>query len=118
MKEDNPTLVLEEARGRFYLCWQYPEDTGGVLGQDPSDGEGSCPDDKDQDAWEHWVASKAIRSCKEVQRDPYGFYFESEALAKKALRVAKAALKADKPIPEWAEKALAAGWKPPKGWKP
>jgi hypothetical protein len=37
---------------------------------------------------------------------------------KKALRVAKEVLKAKKPLPDWALKATAAGWKPPAGWKP
>ncbi len=48
------------------------------------------------------------------------FQWETEAAAKRALKKAEAALKAaqaNKPYPEWAKQALAAGWKPPRGWK-
>jgi hypothetical protein len=48
-----------------------------------------------------------------------GFVFGSQSSALKALRAARAALKnLGAPMPEWALKATAAGWKPPKGWKP
>jgi hypothetical protein len=44
-----------------------------------------------------------------------------EKVMKELLRVSKEALKNagdETPMPEWATKALEAGWKPPKGWKP
>lgn len=47
--------------------------------------------------------------------------WDSKKAAFASLRVANAALVAaesDKPWPDWAQKALAHGWKPPKGWKP
>ncbi len=34
------------------------------------------------------------------------------------MRVCKAALQVANPMPDWALTATAAGWKPPKGWKP
>ncbi len=53
--------------------------------------------------------------------DSTGFWWESESAARAALAKVKVIAKTllnDVPWPEWARKALAAGWKPPKGWKP
>lgn len=54
-----------------------------------------------------------------------GWRFPTEHAAKRALVIARAARKAAKlafdtgrEMPEWAQQARAAGWKPPKGWKP
>jgi len=52
-----------------------------------------------------------------VSFDTYGAYWESKKQAQAALRVAKEALKQERPLPDWAQKALEAGWTPPKGWK-
>ncbi len=39
--------------------------------------------------------------------------------AKKALKIARAAQKnVERPLPKWAIKATAEGWRPPRGWKP
>jgi hypothetical protein len=47
------------------------------------------------------------------------FVFDSRADAKKAIAAARLAIKSlERPMPDWATRALAAGWKPPKGWKP
>lgn len=61
----------------------------------------------------------------QVRSGPFGFMADSLQLAKEMLRVAKAATKkarheydSDVPYPDWAVRAAAAGWKPPKGWKP
>lgn len=40
------------------------------------------------------------------------------ANANAARRAAAVTWASEKPMPEWAVKALAAGWKAPKGWKP
>ena len=55
-----------------------------------------------------------------VQRDHSGFFWETKTAAQAALRVARAAISAgaDRPIPDWAQKALEAGWRAPKGWRP
>jgi hypothetical protein len=46
------------------------------------------------------------------------FVWYSEASARAALRLCKAALKAEREMPAWAKTATLAGWKAPKGWQP
>lgn len=61
----------------------------------------------------------------DVTAAAHGYQFETSSKAKKFLTAMRAALKTAKvefesnvPWPEWAKLASAAGWKPPKGWKP
>jgi hypothetical protein len=108
-------LVITEERYSFFIQWEEDDDLGGYLCQSKTDGMGDPP--KDRDEWEHWVASRAVRSAPGYKQGSFGAYWESEKEARAALRIAKEALKQDRPMPEWATTALAAGWKPPKGWK-
>lgn len=54
----------------------------------------------------------------------YGFVADTKSDMARFKRVCNTALKAERakrrdvPWPEWAIKATAEGWKPPKGWKP
>lgn len=117
-EEGNGKLVLDDndsRRGKWRISWAFEDDIGGSLGQNETDGLGEAPADRGN--WEHWAASKAVKDLPEIQRDGSGFYWETQAKALKALRVAKESLKQDRPMPEWAVKALEAGWKPPKNWK-
>ena len=43
---------------------------------------------------------------------------KAAAAVRQAIVAAVNAKKAETPLPDWAQKALAAGWKAPKGWKP
>lgn len=108
-------LVLDEEKYQFRIRWECDDDLGGYLCQDKSDGKGAAP--KEREAWEHWAASKAVRSAPGVQIDSCSAWWESKNEALGALRIAKAALKQQRPLPEWATMALAAGWVAPKGWK-
>lgn len=66
-------------------------------------------------------ALKADHDHEVFGRDAKGFWWDSRAAVTAALRQIKAETKAalsEAPWPEWAIKAKAAGWKPPKGWKP
>ena len=77
---------------------------------------------------EHAAATLAIFKNGAHKRDNRGFYWESKSVASRVLRVVNAARrefdiwckqqKAKTPLPDWAVKALAAKWKPPKGWEP
>lgn len=116
-------LVWEFVRGGYRICWYLAEEAerGGLLGQDKNDGLGAAP--KDRDDWAHWAACKAVRALGVPKRDAQGWYWETMAALQPALRAAKAAISAgpDRPkraMPVWASKAIAAGWKPPRGWKP
>lgn len=113
------TLIIGQRMGesgRHRIQWAFPDgELGGYLGQDKNDGSEDPPEDKD--AWDHWAASKAVMGLPGADRDGTSTFWETEAAARVALRLAKAALKQVKPLPDWAKTALAEGWKPPKGWK-
>jgi hypothetical protein len=118
---DGFKLVVDDQREGWIIGWASPED--GVV--DAVIGNEYFPADKDPDrAW--CISTDTLKEYFTKQEwglpepgEP--FAFESERHAKEALRLINAKLhyaKQNKPIPDWAEKALAAGWSPPKGWKP
>jgi hypothetical protein len=89
-------------------------DLGGCLGDDATRETPEPPTDRE--GYETWLAEKLARESG-AERDVIGFYWETEAKAKKVLSQIREGWKQDRPLPEWARTALAAGWKPPKGWK-
>jgi len=115
-------LIVDECPEGYYLVWYFPEeeDTGGFLG-DADYAEGSLSKAKTQEERETIAAHFAVKGLCDFKSSSYGFIFESKSKAKAALTAANAAIKvqrSEKPWPEWAKTALAAGWKAPKGWKP
>lgn len=110
-------LVVFEKQYRFYIQWELDDgdDVGVTLGQYGGDETANPP--KDRENWLHWRATRAVKRMPEVERDSDGFFFDSNAKALGAIRVANAAMKQEREIPEWAKTAAAAGWTPPKGWK-
>lgn len=91
---------------------------GGTLGEDvhvDADLADCEPEERS-----HVIAVVTASKTEGVERDQHGFYWPSKAKANAALRAIKAAWKTNTGAswPEWAVKAQAAGWKPPKGWKP
>ena len=108
-------LVITEERYTYSIQWEEDGDPGGYLCQETKDGTG--PEPRDRDSWEHWAASRAVRAAPGFQMGPRGAFWESQKEARLALRMAKEALKQERALPDWAEKALAEGWTPPKGWK-
>lgn len=113
-------LVIEEERYKFRLYWFIADwrDLGGCLGESPELERHPDPGPKVRAEWECWVAALAVRDLDGTQRDSIGFWWESLANAKRALRLANEAMKQDgRPLPDWAKQALEAGWKPPKGWQ-
>lgn len=126
-----PKLVIED-------FGPYGDDIG--IGWDFCDGEGvnlfvgdtrgmaNCPvpDDDERHLWAAEVAAaKYIAehpdAVKEAPRSPYSraYHFTSEKHGRAVLALAKAAvaevLSKKAPLADWEQKALAAGWKPPKG---
>ena len=69
-------------------------------------------------------ALESVKSSNQgyVYKDRDGVYtFESIRVAREAKRLVNAALwnvQNKKPLPDWAQKAIAEGWSPPKGWRP
>lgn len=104
---DDEHLDIEERPYSIRIGWVMPFDGefGAFLGDEarPSD-----PETK--------IAQEAVKPFAE---DDYTF--STLAKAKKALTAANEALfaaKSGKPWPDWALRAKAEGWKPPKGWTP
>ncbi len=108
-------VVTDDERHLLRIQWECDDDLGGYLCQDKADGKGSPP--KARDEWEHWAASRAVLETEGVKVDTTGAYWSTLKEANAALRVARAALKQERPLPDWATMALSQGWKPPKGWK-
>lgn len=110
-------LIVDNIARGWRIVWELED---GDIGADlnPADCKGKAPSsDEERGNWEHHVACETAGTTPEVLKDDRGFYWETEAQARRALRIIKEALKQDRPMPEWAKTALAAGWKPPKGWK-
>jgi hypothetical protein len=113
----NPRLGIDECSRNYHIGWYFPDEGefGAYLGDTVTSKK---PNPDDQDEWENWIATQSVREAfPDVHRGLRGFEFETRKEAQAAMRIAKAAMKQNKLMPEWATKALAAGWKPPKGWR-
>lgn len=105
--------VFQDQLGYFVVAWDDEGYPGLELGNSPE----INPEHKS--ATDAVVFSGAIFTTRKSEGT---MLFETKSDATKALRAARAALRAAKsatnPMPAWAIKASAEGWKPPKGWKP
>lgn len=108
--------------GYYYgLAW-FDEDGEGLRFGECSEVEDAAAAPKERDLAEHWHAYRAaltVGDCSKIARGTLQWESQSRVVAARA--AARAAVKlatAKVPWPEWAKQALAAGWKPPKGWKP
>jgi hypothetical protein len=116
-------LILDQGHDHLWrIYWEVvcegSYDIGATLGEGPgTDWKGPAPKSNEDGEWDHWMAQRAASVSDGVEQDHNGFFWESKRAARSALRVINEALKHQKPMPEWAQKALAAGWKPPKGWR-
>lgn len=122
-------LIIVESSVGYRIQWEIDDgdDKGAFLGQEkkepPEDFYASTtPMDR-----EYWAAERAgfqvIKDGDPDTRghDSTGFWWESRTQATKALAKVKALMNAaleGVPWPDWAVQASAAGWKPPKGWRP
>jgi hypothetical protein len=113
-------LALQHPSGRdnkVYIAWFLPEegDFGLVAGQ----GEGSADlDENSKTVCDTLAKHFADRGWKHKLGTAYSF--ESEKYAAEALRLCNVALHCaseQKPLPDWAAKAIAEGFTPPRGWK-
>lgn len=109
-------LVLNDMHDRHFIriSWFFPEedDYGVNVGDD-------YPMGPTADEIEMRAIHDAVKPLADG-KDDSGFRWESKTRAQRALTVAKAAQKAahsTRPMEEWESKAIAAGWKPPKGWR-
>ena len=126
-------LVLDARREGYCIGWWLEEDDD--IGATIGDGydyktfsDEAIREKTEEDDRLHNIAGRTLEKLSKdpkwsvgMTRDHEGFRFDSRAKAREALRLIKAEFKAFEsktPYPEWAVKALAAGWKAPKGWKP
>ncbi len=111
MSESYKLIVQVQSNYKVRLQWEVhldddEIDLGGCIGDCPEDGMSEAPTERE--SYETWVACKLAKESG-AQRDLTGYYWETEAQAKKVLTQIREAWKQERP--------LAAGWKPPKGWK-
>ena len=124
-------LVVEEAyrltitaEDGYCLVWLVTVDDGevdhgAILGDSLGKETYSIPEATDE-YWENRMTAYLASISDGVRHTSSGFIWETRTAAVKALKAIKMALKLgpNRPVPEWAQKALSEGWKPPKGWKP
>ena len=111
--------VVDDGEYHWRLQWFFPDDDdiGAILG-DELYTEEQLNKNKSEDR-EHILATITASRTVGVEHDRNGFAWQSKKDATNALRAIKAAMKSDQPPwPEWAVKAKAEGWTPPKNWKP
>lgn len=137
MKTAKPKLVVTEENNGFGIAWYFPEeeDIGGRIGEwiHTSDdlvaveeeirqaAKTGSVDDELFEKRENIVVAIAASTTRNVQARTFGYLWESRSDANAALRLINGAIKnlsRDVPWPDWATQAAAAGWKPPKNWKP
>ena len=118
-----PKVDVFEMREGYELRWIIDGDAAGSIGELDLPDEMPTPE-ADQEMREIWLAHKAAEPFASETRPHSGFTYESASKANAALRAVRAAFRADlaaqqgTPWPAWAVTAQAAGWKPPRGWKP
>jgi hypothetical protein len=98
--------------GTWSLWWVDDHgEAGGALGDIEFRKEPQNKDDK-----EIWRACNAAKPFVETRSKAYGYEFATKTHCMAARRAADAAIR-NTPVEEWEARALAAGWKPPKGWR-
>ena len=98
------------------IAWFCDGEEGGHIGE-CYDATKAEPPRSDDESWQQWTIERAaLPFCADGHDHRNGFKFENQAMARKAMAAIKLALKATRPLFDWENKALAAGWKPPKGW--
>ena len=114
--EDGSYLAIDES-GDYSIGWVIPDE--GEFGAYIGDTDYNSPTaPKSKDEWEAWAVYQAVKPFAEGKSQLNGFYFGSKRQAQLALQAANASLVSNAPWPEWAVRAKAAGWTPPKGWRP
>lgn len=116
-----PTIDVYEYRGLYGLAW-FEDGEEGLRFGESEECEARANPPEDRELAEHWHAYRAAKAAANpVECSSCLLLWESHSAAVVARTAARAAVKvanSDRPWPEWATQALAAGWKAPRGWKP
>lgn len=119
--EDGSHLVVDCDNKGYRIFWYVPhyEELGLVVGSERDCFAHHEDPPADHDEWECWMSERVMATIPHVEFDSTGYLFDTEAAAKKALKlINQALLDGGKPWPVWALTAKEAGWTPPEGWKP
>ena len=106
---------IDERYNGYFIGWYIREE--GEYGYYLSTRSQDKEEPSNREDYECWLADRAAAPFADGETD-LGCFFETRTTARKALAAVKLAIKVKRDVPEWAETALAAGWKPPKNWKP
>lgn len=117
-------VYILDSEYQYWLQWETDGEPGALLGEayyTEKDFAKLCASDS-SDRW-YAAATMDVAALKPARGRNEAFVYEAFVFdtrrdAERALNVAKAAKSRKGPMPEWALKATAAGWKAPKGWKP
>jgi len=130
MSSQDKLVVTEDFNGMYFIAWLLDDDYGASIGELCSS-SGILPAEPSIDHadevsiadYENWFVTKIVAESKDVEFDRHErrFVWETKTAAFQVLRNVRARLRAwrqDIPLPDWAQQAIAHGWKMPKGWKP
>ena len=120
--EEGRYLAIDDRCDDFCLGWYIPDenDFGAHVGEDAREVEKVLATKEPPESradFDNWVVIVAVHKLADGV-GAHGFYFESMKRAKEALAAANLALLSKNVWPDWALKAKAAGWTPPKNWVP
>jgi len=108
-------IVLPRNDFKFRIAWFEDGDEGGALGQDESEELAI----RRKTAKHGSIGPQAARRASAgAESDSCSLFWSEYHSARTALALARTALKHERPMPEWAQTALANGWKARRGWKP
>lgn len=111
------TVEYDQYKYLYFLAWSDEDGLGLYV---ESTEHLNVPEPKEREVWECWIAAKVASESPNVitHRESPTYFWGEESQAIAARKQANAAIKAGRGLPDWAKQAIAAGWKPPKGWNP
>jgi hypothetical protein len=117
-------LALRKSPQGFFIVWLTDGEEGARVGQDITLQDGVYVEHyflKSDDDFEYVTVEREAMAFANENLDSVrrGFCIKGKGKAEELLeRLEGARKRFFESLPDWARHAMAAGWKPPKGWKP
>ena len=108
-------LVVDEVFGEFRISWWVDGEMGLSIGEAGEDETSASVEDMETQQAEKLGRAFAARHDIYVLPSS-AINFETASTATRALRFIKQGMKACRPLLEWEQQALQAGWIPPENW--